>query len=236
MDTDQVILIFIVEYYENLQNNRQNIGSVYAEGAKLLVYNKDKPVMQCKSNFQTLLPLGNRKILSYDGEIIQKTLFVHVKSSLATPGSTDIVDEAFTCTLTDSSMLITYHSIHINPFLGELPPLPPPPVKVAPPPKVEPKPAPPPPKPAVEVKGPKEFDGQLSVLVKNLPYKIPPSEFVPEMSKRFGRVVKFCQGSGKLVAQFETRKQRNEAVHAPEIEWNGRIVRIIGLPQNLQWD
>ena len=61
------------------------------------------------------------------------------------------------------------------------------------------------------------------------------SEFIREL-ERFGRVVKFAQERGKLLAQFETRAARSEATHANEFEWNGRTPRIGGMPQDFQWE
>ncbi|OHT10961.1 hypothetical protein TRFO_19534 [Tritrichomonas foetus] len=222
MNVDETALIFIVEYYETFANDRDKLANAYAEGARLILFNKDKQIMQCSQNFQNVVPNGVRKILSCSGEVISHDLFVHVQSTLTMPGSTDIVDECFRCQLTDSSILITYHSIHVNPIIAELPPLPPPVVKPAAPPKpakTEPPKRPRP--PAVEVNDPYALNSKLSVLVVNLPFNRPPSEFV-KVLEDFGHVVKFAQSKGKLVAEFERFEEMKAATSKDHPEWNGR--------------
>ena len=236
MNLDQAALIFIVEYYELLQNNRDEIPAVYADGARMVLTLKDKPPQKYQKDFQMVIPKGPRKIIECSGETIGDRLFIHVRSSLSRASTTDFVDEAFSCTVTDTSILINYHSIHVNPFLSKLEQLPPPPPKPVQKPQEKPqeKPKPPPPPPE-EITNIRAFDPRLTVFVRNLPFKVPPSEFIREL-ERFGRVVKFAQERGKLLAQFETRAARSEATHANEFEWNGRTPRIGGMPQDFQWE
>ncbi|KAK8853891.1 hypothetical protein M9Y10_016434 [Tritrichomonas musculus] len=237
MDVDETALIFVVEFYETFANNKEKLALAYAEGARLVLYNKDKHVRQYSQNFQNVVPSGIREILSCSGEIINSDLFVHVQSTLTLPGSVDILDECFRCQLTDSSILIIYHSIHVNPILSELPPLPPPTPKVVPQPAKQAKPAPPkkPKTPTVEVDSPQNVDYKKSVVVKNLSYKSAPSNFVPILES-VGHVLKFVQGNGQLIAEFETKDDQVNAVNKTYEEWNGRKPHVIWMNKDFQFN
>lgn len=233
MNCDQDALIFVVEYFEMLEHDRASISNVYDLGARMVLMVKEGQPQRYSNDFHRVIPPGKRKIIQCNGEVIDGRLFVHVYSSLERPSGTDFVDEAMSCTLRDASILINYHTIHVLPFyakLAQLPPPPPPAPKPAPKPVEKPKPPPP-----TEVTDLRSFDTRLSVFVRNLPFAVPASEFVSVL-ERFGRVVKFAQTKGKLVAQFETRAARNEATHAEEFEWNGRTPRIGGMPPDFQWE
>lgn len=236
MNLDETALIFVVEYYETFANNKEKLALAYAEGARLILYNKDKQVRQCTQNFQNVVPSGIREIISCNGEIINSDLFIHVLSTLTLPGSVDTLDECFRCQLTDTSILIIYHSIHVNPILCELPHLPPPQPKKVPQQTKPVKPEPPkkPKTPTIEVDSPQKVDYKKSVVVRNLSYKVPPSNFVPILES-VGHVLKFVQGNGQLVAEFETKEDQVKAVEKSYNEWNGRIPRVIWMSKDFNF-
>lgn len=235
MNVDETALIFVVEYYEMLTSNREMLGNAYAEGARIVLYNKQKPISQCCSNFHKFIPAGVRKILQCSGTQIGDKLYVQVKSTLVQPAVLDYLDECFVCNLTESNMLIIYHSVHVNPIVEPLPILPPPPVVAK---KQVPKQEPPPPpkiEPTVEVNSPADLDPKKSALFQNLSFEAPPSDFVPVLEK-YGHVVKFSQIKGKLVCEFALRETVNNLIHLPQqIEWHKRAVRIIRMPFNFEW-
>ena len=237
MNLDEAALIFVVEYYETFANDKDKLALAYAEGARLILYNKDKQVRQVSQNFQNVVPSGVREIISCNGEIIDSDLYVHVKSTLTLPGSVDTLDECFRCQLTDTSILILYHSIHVNPIIKDLPPLPPPSIKKAPQQTKPVKPEPPkkPKTPTIEVSSPQNVDYKKSVVVKNLSFKVPPSNFVPIL-ETVGHVLKFAQGNGQLVAEFETKEDQKKAVEKIYEEWNGRFPRVFWMNKDFTFN
>lgn len=229
MDVDELSLIFIVEYYEYLVNNKKEINQAYSDNACLYLYLKNNPLRVYRSDFHTAIPNGVRTILSCCGERVGDKLYVHVKSTIAQPSIAN-VDECFTCGIKGSSILILHHSIHVNPIVEEIKKLPPPPPK----PKVikEPKKEP---KPAVELDSPDKVKQEWSIFVKNLSFKVAPKEFIKVLEK-YGHVTHFVQGRGKLLAQMEDPKVIGKLTHLDEFEWNGRIPKIIRMPRNIIWD
>ena len=87
MNVDQAALIFVVEYFEALQNDRARLASAYMEGARMILSFKDKPVRKFSKQFHTVIPNGNRKVLQCNGQVIDNHLFVHVESSLTMPAT-----------------------------------------------------------------------------------------------------------------------------------------------------
>ncbi|KAH0789560.1 hypothetical protein GPJ56_006526 [Histomonas meleagridis] len=233
MDVDNTALIFIVEYYEMLVNEKDKLPNAYAEGAPLFMYIKNQPLKVVHQQYQNVIPNGVRTITNCSGEVINGKLYVHVQSTLAQP-SIAKVDECFTCQLKDSCILILHHSIHVNPIIEPLPKLPPPPPP-KPVVKPEPKPAPKPRDPPIEVDSPDKFIQRFTIFVKNLPFQVAPKEFLAVIEKH-GHVSHFMQGKGKLLAQMEDPKIIGKITHLPEFEWNGRKPRIMRMPVNLIWD
>ena len=237
MNADDTALIFVVEYYEMYANGRDALANAYKEDARAILYFKDRQIKQTTQNQYKLVPDGIRNILACSGQIVGNDLFVHVKSTLTLPGSTDFVDEVFRCHLTDTSILITYHSIHVNPIVAVLPPLAPLPSPHTAPPnndrqqntkQEQPKK---PRVPAVEVNSPSELNSKLSVLVENLSFSIAPSKFLP-LLEQFGQVLKFCQTGGKIVAEYESFPDMKSALSTKFENWNGRVPRIKRMPQD----
>jgi hypothetical protein len=233
MDLDEAALVFIVEYYELLQTNRSALSTAYADGARILLYHRDKPLTTATTKLADFVPAGHRTILHCTGETVGPFLYVHVLSHLATPQETKVLDESFTLAV-NQSILIVYHSIHVGPFLAELAPLPPPkpPAPAAPPkPEKEVKPKP----QKVEVSDPNDLNANNAMLIINLPFKTPGEEYI-RVLERFGAVVKFAQTTGKMVVEFADRKVRNEALHTAPEEWNGREPRYRPMAKPFTWD
>lgn len=227
MDVDQTALIFIVEYYEMFSNNKVQLNSVYAEGARIVLYNQGNRIQQYTQNFHNVVPSGEREILACSGEIIGTDLYVHVKSSLTLPNKKLYLDECFRCLLSDSNIMILYHSIHVNPLLTEIPPLP----------QNSPKPAPKPiPKPpSMEVNSPQELDYKKSVVIYNLPFNIPPSKFVSVLNSKIGHVEKYVQSEGKLLAQFESNVEQKKAVETTFDVFHGRTPKAKWMPRDFSF-
>ena len=81
---------------------------------------------------------------------------------------------------------------------------------------------------------PQKVDYKKSVIVRNLSYKVPPSNFVPVLES-VGHVLKFVQGNGQLVAEFETKEDQVKAVEKTYNEWNGRIPRVIWMSKDFNF-
>jgi hypothetical protein len=230
MDLEDTAVIFVVEYYELLQANRERLSTAYADGARILLYHRDKPLRTINANS---IPKGHRTILQCTGETIPPFLYIHVISNLTTSTGVEVLDEAFTCTVHNQSIQILYQSIHVGPILAEIPPLPPPPAATKPvqppPPKPKPKAVP------VEVSDPNELNEANAVLVLNLPFRVPPSDYVTVLEK-FGEIPKFAQTSGKLLVEFRDRRTRNEALHAVIEDWHDRLPKYRPMSRPFSWD
>jgi hypothetical protein len=233
MQVDDTALVFIVEFFELLQTARARLSSAYSENARMILQLRDQPTKALSQPFHLAIPAGPRKLLQCSGEVISGFLYVHVRSTLTLPTETQILDEAFVCSLSEAGIIIQYHSIHISPILSAKPILPPP----KPLPKPAPAPAKPPPaKPApIEVVGLATLDPNKSVMVKNLPFGKPSVEYLPELVKNFGDVVKYAQTKGKLAVEFIDRDTRNRAARATWSEWNGRLAKVVKFDPKEPW-
>ena len=125
MNLDQDTLIFLVEYYEALANDRTRLETAYTENAKVIVQFRETPQRIFTNKFGSIPPKGKRKILHVDSCQFNNYKFVHVLSDLIQPNSSSRVDECFHLIITDSNIFINYQSIHINPFLDIIKLLPP---------------------------------------------------------------------------------------------------------------
>jgi hypothetical protein len=229
MDADQTAVVFIVEYYELLQSAQPQLAFAYAEGARLFLQ-RGISTKSTSSNFHTVVPAGHRAILTCSGQVMDGFLHVHVQSTLAMGEMVELLDEAFTCTVSETVILILYHSIHVNPILANAAP-PPPPQPAAP------KPAPPKPKiDPVEVASPAAIDHRRGAFVKNLSYSLPPKSIIPILVEKFGDITKFFQDRGVLAVEFSERDANANAVCAAPFEWEGRTVRIWWIPKSLACD
>jgi hypothetical protein len=225
MDADETAVVFIVEYYELLQSARAQLAFAYAEGARLFLQ-RATSTKSTSSNFHTVVPAGHRTILTCSGQVMDGFLHVHVQSTLAMGEKVELLDEAFTCRVSERVILILYHSIHVNPILAN-----------APPPPAAPKPAPPKPKiDPVEVASPARIDRRSGALVRNLSYGLPPKDIIPILVEKFGDITKFSQDRGRLAVEFSEKDANAKAVCAGPFEWEGRPVRITWIPRNFAWD
>ncbi|EAY14068.1 hypothetical protein TVAG_478930 [Trichomonas vaginalis G3] len=227
---DPNIATFLVEYYETLHNNSREVNNVYVDGARLIIFQGIDQPKAFVSDYAKYIPIGKRKILKYSGSTIGSRLFVHVQSEIEQPYNKLIVDESFSCVLSDVSIMISYHSIHINPLLEPIAVLPPPKPKIIT--VVKPKPVEV--KPAVEVELPQALNTKNSVIVQNLPFNKPPAEFIPILEK-FGHVSKFCQAKGKLMAEFSNIDDMFKARDAVYKDWNGRTPKVFRCPREYKW-
>lgn len=213
---DPNLATFIVEYYETLHNNSKDLSDCYVDGARLVIFQGTEQPKSCVNDYSRYIPLGKRKILKYSGNTVGNRLYIHVQSEIEQPYKILIVDESFTCVLSDVSIMVAYHSIHINPLLEPITVLPPPKPKIITvvKPKIEIK-------PAVEVESPEKMNTKVCLVVKNLPFNKPPADFIPVLEK-FGHVSKYCQAKGQLLAEFEKLDDLFKARDANYDEWNGR--------------
>jgi hypothetical protein len=231
MQLDDTALVFVVEYFELLQNSRARLMTAYTETAHVVVHLRDRPSVVHPPSFVQHIPAGTRKILQCSGSVISGLLYVHVRSVLTLTSDVQHLDEAFICGLPDAGITILYHSIHINPILSETPALPPP--KPAPKPEIpvpKAKPAP------VEAPTIRDFVINNSVVVKNLPFARAAAEYLPVLVKQFGDVVRYAQKKGCLAAEFADRAARNKAVHAAWSDWNGRVAKLFPLKPDEPWE
>ena len=228
MDTN--LVTFLVEYYESLHSNAKEIGNAYIDGARLIIFQGIEQPKSYVSDYSRYIPSGKRKILKYSGNTIGSRLFVHVQSEIEQTSKKLILDEAFSCVISEVSIMISYHTIHINPLLEPIAVLPPPKPKIIT--VVKPKPVEV--KPAVEVEHPDLLNTRNSAIVSNLPYNTPPSEFVAVLEK-FGHIVRYCQTKGKLIAEFENIKFMHKAVESTFKEWNGRMPKVFRCPREFAW-
>lgn len=227
MIADDTALTFIVEYFELLQSDRDRLAAAYSDTARVIINFRDRPPAPQMSPFLKGIPIGSRSLFQCSGEVISGLLYVHVRSRLFLASEAQVVDEAFVCSLTPETITIQYHSIHIGPVLSETPVLPPPrPAVTAKAPEI----VRPPPKPKidpVEVTSMDQLDGSKSVIVKNLPFISPPSEYLPVLVEHFGPVVKYVQQKGVLGAEFQEKEARDRAVHSTWEKWKGRLANVL---------
>ena len=233
------IKIFIVEYYEILHTSSPEIKNIYADNAELHIFNKNDKELIFKSNFQNNVPLGKRKIIKYSGySIPDQRIFVHVQSELEQPYNKMLVDEVFVCSLTSTTILINFHSIHINSLIN--------PIEE----KKEQKPAisfkapkqrtipgvkPKPPKTTpIEVKSINELKTAKCILVQNLPFKEKPSDFLPLLEVH-GNIVKYCETKGKLLAEYDLIEDMFAARDANYEQWRGRQPKVIRCPKEVKF-
>ena len=236
---DDNIKIFIIEYYEILHTVSPEIKNIYADNAELHIFNKNEKELIIKSNFQNSIPLGQRKILNYGGYCIpDQRIYVHVQSELEQPYNKMLVDEAFVCSLTSTTILINFHSIHINPLIN--------PIEE----KKEPK-------PTMSFKAPKQQTNMNTkakhqkitptevksindlktvkcILVQNLPFKEKASEFLPQLEIH-GNIVKYCETKGKLLAEFDMIEDMFTARDASYEQWRGRQPKVMRCPKEVRF-
>ena len=227
---DPNVVTFVVEFYEILTNSIKEIANVYAEGAKLIVFQGKEAAKIYVSNYERVLNPEKRKITLVSGKVIGSHLFVHVQSEITQKGEKLISDESFVCLMKDTSILILYHTIHINPLLEPIVVLPPPPkvVHTVVKPKVEKK-------PAEEVANVTPLKKSNCIIINNLPYNKPPKEFIPVMEK-YGKVLRFYQMKGRLVVEYEKVEEVYKAKEAYYSEWNGRTPRVFRPPKDYNWN
>ena len=226
------VTVFIVEYYEMIQNQISDIGNAYAEGAKMVIFEKNNPIKSIASNFYRYIPQGKRKIIKYSGDTVNNQLYIHVQSIVEQPYNNQKIDEAFICILTETSIMILYHSMHMLPLLEPISQLPPPPPQ-----KVFVKAPPPPPKviqQPVEVDTPEKIDQSCATLVTNMPFQVPPKEFLPILQP-FGQITHYCQNKGQLLVQFSKKPEMYDSLTLTSVEWNGRNVNVRRCPKELKW-
>ena len=231
MDT---ILTFLVEYYETLDQNIKAIDDAYSQDAVLVKFVKEEQPRTCRSNFYREIKRGRREILKYHGKVIDSNLFIDVASRL----DEDLIDESFCCSVTDSTMLITYHSIHVKPYLK---PLAAPKIekafrndgmkRVANEIKPLEQPSLPPPE---EVDSIKELRTKQCIIARNIPFTAVPSELIEDYLSKYGYVKRFYQADGLLIAEYDELDQLYQALVKESIDWKGRTVSLRRLPKDFR--
>lgn len=224
-EIEQDIIVFVVEYYETLQKANDEILGAYNEAAKLVISQNNEPLKVFTSNFHKNLPLGKRQILKMNGHIRKNKMFVQVQSECEQPYKKLLIDEVFLCTLNETTILINYHSIHINPLIEPVSFLPPPKPKTVIVKKVVEK-------PAEEVASIDDVKLDFCILCSNIPFKYPPKDFLPVVAK-YGKVNKYVQGKGKLLVEFSGKDKREmnkllRRMISEREQWNGRVPRFDG--------
>ena len=231
MEINNNLITFIVEYYEILQENENEIKELYNEGSKILIIENKQNNKNVSNSISKQIPIGKRRILKYSGEEIGKNLFIHIQSEIEQPYKKLIIDEIFNCLINEFNIIIQYHSIHINPILDPI-------INLLPinnnnnkinNNKIIENFKP------IEVNSPEEINQTLSILVTNLSYKIAPSNFLNILNK-YGKIIKYCQSKGILLVEYSNKKEMYAAISCNSYEFEGRTVYIKRCPKELRWN
>ena len=227
---DKNIVTFVVEYYEYLSHSVRDISNLYVDGAKIILFQGKEQEKVYVTNYERILISGPRKVKIVSGHVIGNRLYVHVQSEVTKNAKKLVLDEAFICVMNDTSILIQYQTIHVNPLLDPVEVVLPPPLpKVAPAkPKVEKK-------QAEEVATHEPMKKSNCIIVNNLPFRTPPKEFLPVMEKH-GTILRFLQLKGRLVVEYEKIEDVYKAKDGYYSEWNGRTPKVFRPPKDYNWD